>query len=306
MNGMIGKGLVVAVAAALAGQAAAKSSVDGRCSYEDKVLALVDGAAWVPPPDEDEDDEPEDWDGDGEPDPVPQKLVVAFTTFPLDNGALWRAADRDSELMDQAFSDDGDASGKVALTLEDGEVVMLAAWFSPGTSLSRSGSDIGRLAPAPAAGGTAPVAGEYHDLDEDDGFRCDIRFDVPRLGDVADAPPLPGTPLPAGGGEPGAAYLAVNKALRAGDLDALARLMPPDRVAQMEEARKSPDFDEQLALMQAMAPSDVKITGGRVDGDTAWVDFTATEFDQPRVGTATLKKEGGRWVMIEESTRDPD
>jgi hypothetical protein len=73
----------------------------------------------------------------------------------------------------------------------------------------------------------------------------------------------------------------------------------------MQEARKEPDFAAQMAMAQAMSPSKVKITGGRQDGDRAWVEFTAVEADQPRVGTAEMKREGGRWIMVKESTRDP-
>jgi hypothetical protein len=98
----------------------------------------------------------------------------------------------------------------------------------------------------------------------------------------------------------------VNAALRAGDLDALAALLPPARVAMMEEARKSPDFDAQLALMKTMAPTDIRITGGRVDGDAAWIEFTAVEFGSPRAGTAEMVREDGRWFVKSESTRDPD
>lgn len=316
MKGFVRTGLGLAIGLVLAGTAAAKAGVEGRCSYEDKAFALVDGVAWTPAPEEEDDAEPEDWDGDGvpddfddwdgdgEPDPEPVKLAIAFTSFPLDVGALWRADDRDDALMDQAFADDGDASGKVVLQLEDGEVTMLGAWFSPGTSISRGGSDIGTLTPAPAASG--PVKGRYRYVDEDDGFTCEATFEVPRLGAVADAPPPPGKPLPRGGGEPGAAYLALNRALLAGDADALAKLLPPDRAAQMQAARATPDFAAQMAMMQAMAPADVVVTGGRLDGDTAWLDFTATEGGQPRVGTAKLVKENGRWVMEEESTRDPE
>lgn len=305
MNGTRKAGLGIAIGLALAGAAEASTSVTGSCSYEEYRMTLVDGAAWVPPPDEDA-DEPEDWDGDGQPDPLPRKLALGFATFALDAGKLARATDRDDELMDQAFDDDGEHAGKLVLTIEDDKVVALAAWFSPGMSLSRSGSEVGTLEPAPDHDGKGNVSGKYRILDEDDGFECNVFLSLPRLGDPANAPPPPGTPLPAGGGEPGKAYLAMNAAIRAGDIDAMAKLLPADRLAQMEEARKSPEFEAQLELMQAMAPSDVVITGGRVDGDTAWVEFTAVEFEQPRVGTATLKKEGGRWVMVEESTRDPD
>lgn len=302
MNTIIQGGLCLAIGLALAGPAAAK--VEGRCTYEDHMLDLEDGAAWIPLPDEDEDtEEPEDWDGDGEPDPPPQKLSIGFGSFALDAGALARAKDREEGLSDQAFADEGDNSGKLVLSLEDGEVVMLAAWFAPGTTLSRSGSDIGKVTLTPGGDGT--VAGKYHYVDEDDGFTCDATFSVAKLGDPADAPPPPGTPLPRGGGEPGQAYLALNQALRAGDVEALRGLMAPAQVAEMEAARKTPEFDAQLAMMKTMAPTDVVITGGRIDGDRAWVEFTAVEFGNPRVGTADMRQVDGRWTIEKESTRDP-
>ena len=219
----------LAIGLALAAPAAA--TVQGSCTYDGHRLALEDGAAWIVPPDEDF--EPADWDGDGEPDPVPVPLAIGLGSFAFDHGALARATDRDDALSDQAFDDDGDDSGKLVLTIEDGEVTQLAAWFSPGTSISRGGDGLGTVEPAPSATGTGPVAGRYRYTDEDDGFACDVTFDVPRLGDPKDAPPPPGTPLPPGGGAPGQAYLALNQALRAGDLDALADLLPPDRAAEM-------------------------------------------------------------------------
>jgi hypothetical protein len=302
MRTVIGMAVGAALALAAAGQAAAKAQ--GTCTYEEHRLELEDGAAWRVPPDPDF--EPADWDGDGEPDPVPPQLAIGLGSFAVDHGALARATDREDALSDQAFDDDGDDSGKLVVTVEGGEVTMLSVWFAPGTTVSRGGDGLGTVTPAPAADGTGPVAGRYRYVDDDDGFECDVTFDVPRLGDPKDAPPPPGTPLPRGGGEPGRAYLALNAAMRAGDVDALAKLLPPDRVAAMEAARGTPDFAAQMAMMQAMAPTDVVITGGRRDGDTAWLEFTATEFGQPRAGTATMARRDGRWVIVEESTRDPD
>ena len=292
----------LAIGLALAAPAAA--TVQGSCTYDGHRLALEDGAAWIVPPDEDF--EPADWDGDGEPDPVPVPLAIGLGSFAFDHGALARATDRDDALSDQAFDDDGDDSGKFVLTIEDGEVTQLAAWFSPGTSISRGGDGLGTVEPAPSATGTGPVAGRYRYTDEDDGFACDVTFDVPRLGDPKDAPPPPGTPLPPGGGAPGQAYLALNQALRAGDLDALADLLPPDRAAEMQAARGTPDFAAQLAMMKAMAPTDIVVTRGRQDGNTAWLEFTAVEFGTPRAGTAKLEFRDDRWVMLEEATRDAE
>jgi hypothetical protein len=58
--------------------------------------------------------------------------------------------------------------------------------------------------------------------------------------------------------------------------------------------------------MQGLAARDVRITSGRQDGNRAWLEFTATEGGAPRVGNAEMRREGERWFVVSESTRDPD
>jgi hypothetical protein len=283
----------------------AQAGVSGHCTYEGIKHALVDGAAWVLPIDSDEDF---DWDDDGVPDEtVGPDIELGFTTFKIDVGAVQRAEDRDDALMDQAFRAD-DAS-KLELTISPDKVITQQyLWISPGTNLSYSSNEVGEFKPKAIGGGK--VAGTYKYTDDDaEGPHCELTFDIPLIGDVKDAPPPPpppGKPLPADGGEPGRLYLALNKAMLAGDLAALEKLMPPAQVAEMNRMRDTPEFAAQLELMQAMTPHDVRIKGGRIDGDTAWIEFDATEGDLPRSGTATLVREEGRWRMTEESTRDRD
>jgi hypothetical protein len=108
------------------------------------------------------------------------------------------------------------------------------------------------------------------------------------------------------GGEPGKVYLALNKAMLAGDLDALAKLLPPAQAAEMQKARGTPEFAQQLVFIQAMTPKNVKLKGGRIDGDKAWLEFDGVEGDALRSGTAEMVKEDGRWRVVSESTRDRD
>lgn len=305
MNAMIGQGLAVAIGLSLGLALPAQAAVTGQCRYEDHTLVLVDGAAWLPPAEEIDEEWLIDEDGDGEPDLPPPPVALGFASFVIDHAALDRAKDREDALSDQNWDQDGDA-GRIVVTLAGGEVESIMAFFPPGTTLSRSGGELGTVAPAPSADGKGPVAGKWSFSDDDDAFSCDVAFSVPRLGDPKDAPPPPGKPLPAGGGEPGQAYLALNQALRTGDLDALAAMLPPDQAAEMQAQRDAPDFAAQLALMKTMAPTDIVITGGRIDGDQALVEFTAVEFGTPRVGTAQMRRVGGKWTLEKESTRDPD
>lgn len=276
--------------------------VEGHCEYEGHRVALVDGAAWAVP--EDPEDDADDGYGEDAPEVPPgPPLMLAFVTFAVDAGALARATDREDALRDQSWQQD--ESARLELTVEDGVVGQQYLWISPGTNISYSSNEVGHY--RATAGAKDRVSGEYRFTPEDgQDLDCRVSFDLALLGDPKDAPPPPGTPLPPGGGAPGAAYLAMNKALHAGDFDAMLALMPAERAAMMRDARKEPDFAAQMALAQAMSPSKVRITGGRQDGDRAWVEFSAVEAGSPRVGTAEMVREGGRWIMVKESTRDPD
>lgn len=289
--------LLMAALAAAVVAGAAQAKVAGQCSYEGRKVALVDGSAWLLPVEAEDEDEYDD----GEPAPGPEVQLV-FTTFKLDLGALQRAANREDAARDQSWEQD--ESARLQLTLQDGAITQQYLWISPGTNLSYSSSEVGHYTPGKAAAGQ--VAGQYRFSPEDgQDLDCELAFTVALLGDASKAPPPPGQPLPAGGGEAGKAYLALNAAMLAGDLDKLQALLPPGQAAEMKKSRNSPDFAAQLAMMQAMTPSKVRITGGRQDGDQAWLEFTAVEAGQPRAGTAEMARESGRWVLKRESTRDP-
>jgi hypothetical protein len=282
----------------------AYAAVSGHCTYKGEKRALVDGAAWTLPEDPEED---HDWDDDGEPDEtVGPDVEIGFASFKLDVGAIQRAEVRDDELQSQAFAAD-DKTAKLELTMSPDKVITQQfLWFAPGSSLSYSSNEVGTFKLKPPAKGR--LAGTYHYADDDDpdGPACEITFDIQLLGTVAEAPPEPGQPLPQNGGEPGKVYLALNKAMLAGDLDALATLLPPADAADMQKMRATPEFADQLKMMQALTPHDVKLKGGRIDGDKAWVEFDATEGGTLRSGTAEMARVDGKWRLIKESTRDRD
>lgn len=287
--------LALGMAVAAGGAMAARAAVSGTCSHDGRTVAFIDGVAWLVPVEAAESLRP------GAPAPP---LRIGLSTFPVEPGDVARARDREDAFRAQGFGKNGAA--RIELTIRDGVVSQHYLWMSPGTNLSFASNEVGRFEPSPAAAGRAGGAYRFTPADGQ-ALDCDLRFDLALLGDVADAPPLPGTPLPANGGAPGAAYLALVRALGSGDVDALVRLLPAERAAEMQAARNSPEFQAMMAFAKSMSPGEVRITGGRQDGDRAWVDFTAVEDGKPRVGVAEMKQEaGGRWIMLVESTRDPD
>lgn len=291
--------LAVALATALLSSDAFASAVSGHCTYEGTQHALVDGLAWVVV-----DDEVHDYDEDGVPDdPLPPDIQIAFGSWQIDANDVQRAENRTDALRDQAFTND--EATKVLLTLSpENLITQQYIWISPGTNLNYGSNEVGKY--EARAGSTGRLAGHYTYVDEDaEGPTCDITFDIAQIGErAAAAPPvLPGEPLPADGGAPGKALLALHRAVQAGDADAIIAALPADKAAGFRTLRASPDFAEQLAAQQAMTATNVSITGGRIDGDQAWVEFEGELGGEPSRGTAEMERVEGKWVVRTESTR---
>ena len=128
-----------------------------------------------------------------------------------------------------------------------------------------------------------------------DDLAAEVSFDLPitKYGPLARA----GTPLPADGGEPGKALKAVVDATHAGKLDDMIALSHPERRKSIEEAKAAGEADEMMKMAQAFTPKISKITGGNVDGDTAWVEFEGQEDGNAVKGTATLTRFEGKWYV---------
>ncbi len=142
------------------------------------------------------------------------------------------------------------------------------------------------------------IAGSFTLQDGED--KVDVRFDLPITHEVKRA----GSALPPGGGEPGKAVLANFAAMRSGDLEKMKAVASPDKRQEMESA-KMPEGDQKamLEFMKAMAPTDVKILGGTVDGDSALVDYKGKRSGEPTTGTAELRRIDGKWYMVSDSSK---
>jgi hypothetical protein len=116
--------------------------------------------------------------------------------------------------------------------------------------------------------------------------------------DVTPAPrpePLPdaktGKPLPAGGGEPGKAYLALHRAVAKNDVPAVLNLMRKTGRTAKDEA----DLKEGIEFMSAMQPANPKIVNGFVSGDRAVVYVVGTQEKEKEYGTIEMVREEGVW-----------
>jgi hypothetical protein len=132
----------------------------------------------------------------------------------------------------------------------------------------------------------------------DEKYQYTATFDLP-IGKpfVAAAPVLKGSPLPAGGGEPGKAYMAYLKLLTAGDMKGFLGGLS---AARAKEASSDPDFKKMFPLLQAMQPKGVKVTGGALNGNSATLLTTGKDESQTSNGTVSMVKEGGAWKVEKE------
>jgi Domain of unknown function (DUF4878) len=135
------------------------------------------------------------------------------------------------------------------------------------------------------------VAGSFKLTRE--GESADVTFDLK----VESTVTRPGTPLPAGGGEPGKAALAYFAAVEKGDFRALKALARPEQRAKMEEAEKSGEAKEMFEFLREMSPRKVKIVGGTIDGDEAFVDFEGVSDGEPAKGVVELVRVAGQWYV---------
>jgi hypothetical protein len=223
------------------------------------------------------------------------QLLVTDQAIPAD------AASDDFKLME--VRDKQKLNGVMILITDDKRIVS-GAVYSPLLKKMSFISGVGMQKLELTAYAKDRVAGRVWLEKPDDFFdniyQYDITFDVPVGAQKSDKPELPkGTPLPAGGGDPGKAYDAYRKALLGGNLPALRKSV----VAEMARQIDDPEFKNQLKLIQAIQPKNVKVTGGTVDGDTATLLATAKDGDETSTGTITMTREGGAWKLQKESWR---
>ncbi|HET6603156.1 MAG TPA: nuclear transport factor 2 family protein [Xanthomonadaceae bacterium] len=147
--------------------------------------------------------------------------------------------------------------------------------------------------------GPDAFSGRIHHAEPRTFFEDTYQYDVTFHAAVSDPDAPIGDPLPADGGQPGAAYRAWTKAIHAGDIAALKQMVAPDMAAALDE----PDAKESLEFMALMTPREVRIVSGSSDGETAVLHIEGTMDDQPVKGTVTLVRNGEHWIPTESSVQ---
>ena len=188
----------------------------------------------------------------------------------------------------------------VAVGVQSDKTVNTGELFSPAFKKMKSFSSTGRQkldlttwTTDRAAGSVSIPASNFFE----ENYQYSVTFDAPILTKPPEKPVvLKGTALPADGGEPAKAWQVYRKAMTAGDLAAIRKLITAEHVKDTED----PDFKKMLPMMKEMMPKHVRITRGTVDGDTATLLVDDLD-DKTSHGTVTMKREGGQWKLAQES-----
>lgn len=134
-------------------------------------------------------------------------------------------------------------------------------------------------------------------------YMFDIQFQTPVTNAAAAVgDETTGTPLPAGGGEPGKAFMEYDKVLNAGDLEKLKTMMAPDQAKLLS----GPEAKEILGMIKMMRASNIKIVKGFLNGDhaTLIVEGKDNMSGGQTNGTVKMMKVNNRWLVEEESWKE--
>jgi hypothetical protein len=136
----------------------------------------------------------------------------------------------------------------------------------------------------------------------DNTYNYNAKFSVPIGAASKPAPPAApkGKPLPADGGEPAKAYRAYLKTIQGGNVAQIRSAVTAERSKQVSDK----DMKEMIPLLQAMAPKNLKITGGAIDGEHATLIATSKDGSETMNGTITMLREGGAWKVEQESWKN--
>jgi hypothetical protein len=125
-----------------------------------------------------------------------------------------------------------------------------------------------------------------------DAYDFHVTYDVPLVA-LARA-----IPVPAGGGEPGSALVALIKAIRAADWDAAHLHLREEEVPKTAlKASEMKQYFEGLALNY---PKSATVTGGVMKGDQARLEIEGTTYEGKKIkGEFAMKKVAGNWRVVD-------
>jgi|GEM_PF-1631880 len=219
--------------------------------------------------------------------------VVLLTNFKIDRDAVLNAIDATDALMDQSRKPEGGAF--LLVRVVSAERCGIYAFLNH----AQRQIDLSNTFAAKGVTVTPTrVAGECMttkpDKMFDDVYDFHLSYDVPMT-----IIPKPAT-LAAGGGEPGAAYAVLVKAIQAADWSAAHPLLPPEQVPDTKpKPSEMKGYFHDLGLNY---PKTVNVAGGLMKGDHANIEIAGTNSEGKKIkGTVVMKKTASGWQVVDQN-----
>jgi hypothetical protein len=216
------------------------------------------------------------------------ETIVVFTSYKIDRPAVLAAINTPGAFVMQS----GEKGSFVLARLTAPDKCSVSGWLAP----TAQQIDVGTVAGKTTAATATRVAGECWTAKPgkifDDAYDFHLTYDAPIT-----AIPKPAK-LAAGGGEAGAAYVALVKAIQASSWDGAHAHLPPEQ----SPAQKPKDMKFYFEGLALNYPKTVTVDGGLMKGDRANIDIHGIDHDGKKIkGIVALKKTGGVWQVQEQN-----
>jgi hypothetical protein len=217
--------------------------------------------------------------------------VVILADFAIDRPAALAAIDTAGSVIGQVYMQQ--SGNAVFVTLATEGKCGVSGFFEGSKSVGLGEAFTATTKTATSSRIAGSCATEKPGKMFDDAYEFRLTWDVPIT-----TIPEP-TTLGAGGGEPGAAYVALVKAIQAADYPTARRHLPDHQLpAKAPAAAESKDYFHGLALNY---PKTAKVTGALVKGDLARVDIEGVHYEGRKLkGPVSMQKTAGVWRVIDQ------
>ena len=217
--------------------------------------------------------------------------VVVLTDFKIDRPAALAAIDTAGGIMGQIFT--RQSGNAVFVTLATEGQCGVGGFFEGSRSVGLGEDFTATTKTATSSRVAGSCATDNPGKMFDDAYEFRLTYDVPLT-----AIPKP-TALGAGGGEAGAAYVALVQAIQAEDFPTARRHLPDHQLpAKAPAAAEAKDYFHGLALNY---PKSAKVMGALVKGDLARVDIEGVHYEGRRIkGPVSMQKTAGVWRVIDQ------
>jgi hypothetical protein len=226
-------------------------------------------------------------------DPAKPLTIVLLANFKIDRTAALNAIDTPGALIEQSGKTDGGAF--LVLRVVSADRCGIYAFLNQAQrqiDLSNSFAAKGVTVTASRVAGECATTKPEKMFD--DAYDFHLSYDVPLT-----AIPKP-TTLASGGGEPGAAYTVVVKAIQAADWNAAHLLLPPDQVP--ETKPKPSEMKGYFHDLGLNYPKTANVAGGLMKGDSARIEISGTNSEGKKIkGTVAMKKVASGWQVVDQS-----